>query len=235
MTCNFKNISGTDLDDLFYVNNSNAGVIGFKCTNGQDLGNRYPAGSISTNIGYKNSAGTDIGYLRAKLAIPQATAYIQKEQESISPPSKCTTIGYDSEVYTHYPFYQKYILRPVITITNSQPVTSVKYTIQICCSPASITRPVYYTVNTNSTNLPNFSISDCVLHGTKGSIQLSNTYKDLATYSSTNLNAPAGIGYGGDRNEYRNVDTISIRLKIDLTNSMGTSTIYTAPQNFNLR
>ena len=52
MTCGFLNSAGTDLDSLFYTNNGNAGAIGFQCSNGQDLGNRF------TNV---NTLGYAVG------------------------------------------------------------------------------------------------------------------------------------------------------------------------------
>ena len=64
MTSNYRNSEGTDLDNLFRVTNSNLGAIGFKTSNGADLGNRYSSGSLGYNVGLKNSAGTDLGYLR---------------------------------------------------------------------------------------------------------------------------------------------------------------------------
>lgn len=76
MASNFLNSEGTDLDDVFYVNNSNAGALGFLMYNGQDLGNRYSSAStLGYNVGYKNSAGTDIGYLRGN--IPPITAVMK--------------------------------------------------------------------------------------------------------------------------------------------------------------
>lgn len=65
MTCGYQNSAGTDLDNLFYINNGNAGALGFQVSNGQDLGNRYTNGStLGYSVGYQNSAGTDLGYLR---------------------------------------------------------------------------------------------------------------------------------------------------------------------------
>jgi hypothetical protein len=75
MASNFLNSAGTDLDDVFFVNNSNAGALGFQVSNGQDLGNRYPSGSMGYNVGYQNSAGTDIGYLRSDYFIPVVTSH----------------------------------------------------------------------------------------------------------------------------------------------------------------
>lgn len=66
MTCNFLNNAGQDLDNLFAISNSNAGNLGFVTVDGQDLGNRYPNGSLNYAVGYQTSNGTDIGYLRAK-------------------------------------------------------------------------------------------------------------------------------------------------------------------------
>lgn len=66
MTVGFRNSAGTDLDDLFLANNSNAGAIGFIASNGQDLGNRYANGSLGYNVGYKTSSGTDIGFIRGR-------------------------------------------------------------------------------------------------------------------------------------------------------------------------
>lgn len=65
MTCGFQNSAGTDLDNIFAVTNSNAGALGFQCSNGQDLGNRYASGSLGISVGFQNSAGTDIGFLRS--------------------------------------------------------------------------------------------------------------------------------------------------------------------------
>ena len=72
MGTNFRNSAGTDLDDLFGVANNNVGFIGFRTSDGQDLGNRYNSGSLGFGIGYKDSAGTDIGFIRGK-AIQSAT------------------------------------------------------------------------------------------------------------------------------------------------------------------
>lgn len=65
MTCGYKNPAGTDLDSLFYISNKNPGALGFRMSNGQDLGNRYTDDSVlGYNVGYRNSAGTDLGFLR---------------------------------------------------------------------------------------------------------------------------------------------------------------------------
>lgn len=65
MSVNYFNSAGTDLDNLFYTNNGNAGAVGFIEASGQDLGNRYTnASTLGYVVGLVNSAGTDLGYLR---------------------------------------------------------------------------------------------------------------------------------------------------------------------------
>lgn len=84
MASNYKNSAGTDLDSLFLVNNSNAGAIGFKISDGADLGNRYSNASTKLNqtIGYKNSAGTDIGYLRSNRSpMSSGSVYIKPNSD----------------------------------------------------------------------------------------------------------------------------------------------------------
>lgn len=78
MTCGYQNSAGTDLDNLFYINNGNAGALGFQVSNGQDLGNRYSnLSALGYSVGYKNSAGTDLGYLRGSIASPATVSISQ--------------------------------------------------------------------------------------------------------------------------------------------------------------
>ena len=78
MTCGYQNSAGTDLDNLFYINNGNAGALGFLVSNGQDLGNRYSnLSTLGYSVGYKNSAGTDLGYLRGSISSPATVSISQ--------------------------------------------------------------------------------------------------------------------------------------------------------------
>lgn len=62
---NYQNSAGTDLDNLFYTSNSNAGSLGYLDTNSVDLGNKYNnSATLGYGVGYLNSGGTDLGYLR---------------------------------------------------------------------------------------------------------------------------------------------------------------------------
>ena len=58
---------------------------------GQDLGNRFSTGSLGYNVGYKNNAGTDIGYLRGKDRYP---GYIESTL-TISDLGKPGYLGYN--------------------------------------------------------------------------------------------------------------------------------------------
>lgn len=76
MTVGFCNAAGTDLDSLFYTDNSNAGAVGFLEPAGQDLGNRYTtASTLGYAVGLVNSAGTDLGYLRGSGVPPGVNSY----------------------------------------------------------------------------------------------------------------------------------------------------------------
>lgn len=66
MTSGFR-FNGTDLDNLFYTDNGNAGALGFKVNGGTDLGNRYTnASTLNSAVGFRYQ-GKDIGYLRGKI------------------------------------------------------------------------------------------------------------------------------------------------------------------------
>lgn len=98
MSVNYFNSAGTDLDNLFYTNNGNAGAVGFIEASGQDLGNRYTnASTLGYNVGFVNSAGTDLGYLRGNYVAASMqdrydnlTTYYNKE------------IGASDDIGTHY-------------------------------------------------------------------------------------------------------------------------------------
>lgn len=76
MSVNYFNSAGTDLDNLFYTNNGNAGAVGFIEASGQDLGNRYTnASTLGYAVGLVNSAGTDLGYLRGSAVPPGVNSY----------------------------------------------------------------------------------------------------------------------------------------------------------------
>lgn len=97
MSVNYFNSAGTDLDNLFYTNNGNAGAVGFIEASGQDLGNRYTnASTLGYNVGFVNSAGTDLGYLRGNYA----AASMQDRFDNL-------TTYYNKEIYIDT-YYRRY-------------------------------------------------------------------------------------------------------------------------------
>ena len=103
MSVNYYNSAGTDLDNLFYVNNGNAGAIGFVEASGQDLGNRYTnASTLGYSVGYVNGSGTDLGYLRGNLVPPGITNYWANQSTTKTQLSYTdnTRTDHEDEVYT---------------------------------------------------------------------------------------------------------------------------------------
>ena len=147
MTCNFRNAAGTDLDDIFYVINSNAGAIGFKCSNGQDLGNRYPAGSLGTNIGYKNNAGTDIGYLRTKIVTPTVSIAVSQINKWSDSDIQFGTSVDDDDYYLEY---MKTVQRATITVLNGMPISGIDWYLEHSCD---ILGSGYWRVKANTSNM----------------------------------------------------------------------------------
>ena len=107
MSVNYYNSAGTDLDNLFYTNNGNAGAVGFAEASGQDLGNRYTnASTLGYSVGYVNSAGTDLGYLRGnavKPTISAAEVSIHGKHHTSSTGPQYTTSGEDTEITGYSP------------------------------------------------------------------------------------------------------------------------------------
>lgn len=178
MASNYRNSAGTDLDDVFYVNNSNAGALGFLCSNGQDLGNRYPSGSLGYNVGYKNSAGTDIGYLRTKLVPPTATSTVATSNMGSDTMYTQVRIEDTESAYyvSMYIAYSQGVLKPTITINNGMSVDSVKWYLQGYSTGfgwADNTRYVY--INFSSTKIPSYG------YGTSGGTM----YARVSNYQKT--------------------------------------------------
>lgn len=113
------------MDSLFYVDNSNAGSIGFLTSGGQDLGNRFATGSLGYSVGYKNSAGTDLGYLRGQPPLG-GTATFTKNNATYCTVTSSRTDSEGNPVYT-----TTYYVGAVCTVgvNISVPVSSCKVTL----------------------------------------------------------------------------------------------------------
>ena len=63
MATGYKLPDGRDFDDVFPVISGGGQTVGYKLSNGSDLGARYPAGNSGITTGYRNSSGVDLGAL----------------------------------------------------------------------------------------------------------------------------------------------------------------------------
>ena len=198
MTANYKNSAGTDLDNLFYTNNGNAGAIGFLVTDGQDLGNRYISGSLGYNVGYKNAAGTDLGFLRGNLVAPTATAISTLTNEGCS--YKQSNEG---EADVDWDWVAGGLITPTITVTNGMPVTSVTYYLQVWCTNVPKEKDTWIYANPNST-------SDKRPYTVEDLFDLSTSAQDICSWTSSSLTSPiyaefsdfGGSGYSSGPSGY---------------------------------
>lgn len=240
MTSNFLNSAGTDLDDVFYVNNSNAGALGFQLSNGQDLGNRYPSGSLGYNVGYKNSAGTDIGYLRCKLVAPTASINVSTSNVNLY---NSDSYGYWYESSGHNS-YSQYIVKTGrgtltcnISSTNGMPINSVDWYVEVYMNMTYSSSSWILRLNRDSNVIPSYDVT--VPSKGRPTIEWSNTTHtvtpqqnawirsaSLGTSSATNktisccFETSASVSDGG---------VVYIRCVAYVSNSVG-GTWVTSPQ-----
>lgn len=126
MASSFLNSAGTDLDSLFYVSNSNAGALGFLVSGGQDLGNRYISGSLGYNVGYKNSAGTDLGYLRGNLVAPEGSVSATSKFSSNKKQYSCWYTSGEWD-YVSYAWWSNGYINASLNLSNNAPISSVDW------------------------------------------------------------------------------------------------------------
>lgn len=222
MASGFLNSAGTDLDNLFYIDNSNAGAIGFVTSDGQDLGNRYTAAAtLGTNVGFTNSAGTDIGYLRGNLATPTGTA---SGAVSSKTNSYWTSTDSDSEgSWTVYKIYTKAVYKTTVASSNGMPIASVKYTVQV---KSGTVHTADMTFNLNSTTVPGNATAGST---DKADFAVTKSWKDVVSYTGSALTFNFGFLFA--ENSYTTSTSRygwQIRIKVDISNAAGTSTIYTS-------
>lgn len=244
MAVNYFNSSGTDLDNLFYVNNSNGGGVGYLTNNGQDLGNRYSNSStLGTTIGYYNSAGTDLGYLRGKLEVPTITANITKNNTQYSTYSdSCTDPDCNFACQLNMPFYG---IKLNITKTNTMPITSINLSIEATITNStSSTLSLYVCGKYNTLTYKPSSLfrSDCSNVGCRCSVYVakltssSNDTDFLKKFSNNSSYISIGnISIGQVLNYNFTIGAISIsdykaycsfRTKVTATNAVGSYSIY---------
>lgn len=219
MTANYRNSEGTDLDNLFYVNNSNAGAIGFKVSGGQDLGNRYASGSLGYAVGYKNSAGTDLGYLRGSVVAPTANVNISFSGSYVD---RNEVIGSEQTEVTRTTTGTIYAN---VKITNGAPFNVISWTLEA-----------------RRTNARHDNI--LIKCGWNGSTNYSDEYLIRQSYDRTNwctigsetVNklSQSVMYYSksqslGITNEFWT--SVDIRLKVTISNAAGSTTVYSNTVN----
>ncbi len=212
MASGYLNSAGTDLDNLFSNTSSNAGALGFLVSNGQDLGNRYSVGSIGTNVGYKNSAGTDIGFLRGKVIAPTASITLTRTNHVDREKGVCTEWdGYGEVCYTSTRDFS-YTMNTNVSVSNGQPVTNVQYIYQIKY-PSDTGR---YRAHIYLDALGGTKIVDNVSFP-------SNTWTTFYTSNSTSLSESRHFYFRfyGNWNGKGQYDT---RIQVVVTNSAGSNT-----------
>ena len=226
MTANYKNSAGTDLDNLFYTNNGNAGPVGYLVANGQDLGNRYVSGSLGYNVGYKNAAGTDLGFIRGNLVAPTATA-----TSTLTNNSHSYGQANPGEADVDWDWEATGVITPKITVTNGMSITSVTYTLQAWGTtvPKDMT---WLDATTNSSTInskPNVSEL----------FDLTTSARDICSWTSSSTSSPISfIFYDSGNSGYSSgpagyvPQTLSVRLKMVISNPMGSNTIYGTTHTF---
>ena len=226
MASGYLNSAGTDLDNLFLVDNGNAGAIGFQVSNGQDLGNRFSAAStLGYNLGYKNSAGTDIGYLRGKMVAPTISfsydkTWVKHQYDDDGDP--------ESNLY--WVIFQLKIT-PKLVVTNNQPLSNIRYQLQI-------------NWNYNSSYLLNydFTTDTGVMPPNKNFSYYKNKYVSpdhnthywgtLVDWNSTNLNSLCCIaGETGSETDHSST-RVRMRMIVTASNAVGSATITTPAISF---
>lgn len=236
MASNFFNSSGTDLDNLFQITNSNAGTLGYVCSNGEDLGNRYPTGSLGTTIGYYSSAGTDIGYIRTKEVAPTGTVSL-----TVSNYSKTTVGDHHSGREDSCSAYQGVVsgcLNISIDITNGMPVTGIRYHLEMPVS-AYISPPVL-SVNIDSTIRPSVRINcsggdsnsskcSCNRYYSWGSSSISvpkvtsgtKWSRSSSFITTTKLNLSVGYMHTGNYRSHTDIASYKGRIAVYVYNNSG--------------
>ena len=243
MATNFTNSAGTDLDSLFYTDNGNGGAIGLLTSNSVDLGNKYTNKStLGYNVGYANSAGTDIGYLRGSMTAPEGTITLTRNSISSNNWSgKCTCSctgegtceGSASRGWRKTKFTYK--------INTSSVVSSVAIYLDVYLngSYANNAGGKYHTSDTNFSATATCSGGYADYCGTGASISAAGTsigisssnkgkwysYQMSSSTGDINKDLTRWLLLWASASSYANA---KIRIKAVLTNAVGSKTIYSS-------
>ena len=223
MASNYLNSAGTDLDNVFYVDNSNAGALGFLTSDNQDLGNRYPAGSLGVEVGYKTAAGTDIGYLRANIKPVEGTITnsVSNYNPEDSDTTRCETADSSTTCRCYAESYATQI-KGTLTISNNMTPTEIKWILE--GRSTSKTEDLYYRsgttrlgVTANATCSGGHGCGSCNKRCSGSSKRVETSWVELMSVTNTDLSA---IFQAQTLNGY-----FKVRIKAVITNAAGTNTI----------
>lgn len=224
MASNYLNSAGTDLDNVFHVDNSNAGALGFLISDNQDLGNRYPAGSLGVEVGYKTAAGTDIGYLRANIKPVEGTItnsasnYKPEDRDSTrcetadsSTTCRCVAYSYATQI------------TGTLTISNNMTPTEIKWVLE--GKSTSGTQSLHYSTGTSRLRVTStaycaggsMGCGSCGESCGGSSKRVGSSWVELTSVTNTNLSAT--FQAQTLRAAFR------VRIKAVITNLAGTNTI----------
>lgn len=228
MASNYLNSAGTDLDNVFHVDNSNAGALGFLTSDNQDLGNRYPAGSLGVEVGYKTAAGTDIGYLRANIMPVEGTITnsVSNYNPEDSTSTRCETADSSTTCRCYAESYATQITG-TLTISNNMTPTEIKWILE--GRSTSSTTDLHYRSGTTRLRVT----ADATCSGGHGcgrcyedcdgtSKRVGTSWVELMSVTNTNLSATF---QAQSLNGY-----FRVRIKAVITNTAGTNTI-TGPEH----
>ena len=229
MTSGYRNSAGTDLDNLFLVNDSGLGAVGFLTSSGTDIGNRYRGGSLGYSVGYRDMSGTDLGSLRGTLAPPRGSASIRASNVHHDMYETGVT---NANGVTHYSTVYGATFTPVLTTPN-QEITWATLTLQYQFRQGN-SYTVYFKSNTNSTTLPYIPMDSKTgeITGYDSYYWVNNSTREkwtnLATYTPNNFSdfSPISVFARVDLvNTYTWNQTMDLRFILNLTNEAGSNTI----------
>lgn len=224
MASNYLNSAGTDLDNVFHVDNSNAGALGFLTSDNQDLGNRYPAGSLGVEVGYKTAAGTDIGYLRANIMPVEGTITnsVSNYNPEDSDSSRCETVDSNTTCRCYAESYATQITG-TLTISNNMTPTEIKWILE--GKSTSGTQDLHYGTGTTRLRVTAdarcagnaMGCGSCGKDCSGSSKRVGSSWVELVSVTNTNLSATF------QAQTFR--AAFRVRIKAVITNTAGTNTI----------
>lgn len=228
MASNYKNSAGTDLDNLFYTSNTNAGAVKFLQADSKDLGNKYTnLSTLGYAVGYKNSAGTDLGNLRGATHITKPTGTISIDSSN-----------YKMGRYSDYDGESYYSMLKVfgsftINIISSSQIDSIQYIITgyglkcpyECGGDASSTCKGYAWINLAFDT--SYSEPKSTPEGYDSCSDSQSDRYSIKTITKTTTSKSCVVGAQSRTSPYYSDYAAYFYIRVILTNSVGSTTLTT--------